>query len=516
LIVRWIEAVAAPFVSLVDHRDGISNLWTSGALAPTITAQPVALIACAHVSEIATRLAPEFVRSRYSIRVEPPIGGDPKATVRILLATKDGRDLFQLKDVADGLRLWVEIAVLEAADAMRRVELRLRRALYAIEQEVDGRYYDLADGIRGDPEERLMPSMNAYLRLLNSALMTALDPTGDTALALSVDFAAGRETADWMPSFRDFLDRQSKKGARLAAARPRLYLIDEPERHLNPRLQRAAASWLVDLVSTRGSQAVVATHSPAFLNIGANSHFVEVRRPPAGHSQLRPFLPADLTAYSELAVEVGLDRGELLGSCKVLLFVEGRHDQAVLEELFGRRFHRAGIVVVPLMGAGRHLQIVEHEVLIRITRAVLAVVFDKLSEDTIWRLLNDPVFREDSLSSNSTELQAMASLLKNADKNERLVQPLSLPLDDIFDAIHEDVIRDQFSAYPGHEAARAAYGALPKGSPNRKKFYESAYGIPDRVATYTQLGSLMRDLNLVSTELLALASEAERLAFSAE
>lgn len=515
LIQKWVTWIQNPFIDEVDERM-VPDLWhPEGPAAPTAASQSLPATACAHVGDLATRLLPSFVRDRYLIRVEPPVNTGSGASVRIVLVTRDGKHRFLHTDVADGLRLWVELAVLEAADAMRRIELNLRRALRQIDIEVDHRYYALMAGYDEAPED-LRRAINSYVQMLNATLMSPVDPPIDHSLGLASGFGVDLDPSDWM-DYDKHVAWVATKTTRLEATRPRLFLIDEPERHLNPRLQRSAAKWLVDLFRTRGSQGVIATHSPAFLSADADTRFVEVRRTSDGSSEVRSFLPAELTAYSELARDLGLDRGELLTNTRVILFVEGRHDQAVLEEVFQARFFRAGIVVVPIAGHGKYGQIIEHDVLIRFTRARLAVAFDKLTCAQVIRLRDDPVFREECLrkstkSKRGGELQSMAALMQSAAMNSRSVAPLALPVHDIFDALHIDVVRDQFSAYPArHEDARAAYAVEGQGM-SRKQFYEKRYGVPNEIESYKCIAARMRQLNLISPELRDLAENVERFA----
>ena len=166
----------------------------------------------------------------------------------VLESVADG-SAFDHSDLADGLRLWVEISLLEAADAMRRAELRLRDALLALE--AIGPHDDLA----------LAQAARVYVDLLRESAEVAVDPPFERTLAAAFSFASGVESP-----WRDD-DASPSVTENLAAVRPRLYLLDEPERHLNPRLQRAAAGWLVDLLRTRGSQGLIATHAPAFLTL---------------------------------------------------------------------------------------------------------------------------------------------------------------------------------------------------------------------------------------------------------
>jgi hypothetical protein len=151
------------------------------------------------------------------------------------------------------------------------------------------------------------------------------------------------ELAGEMQTMR-WADAENTSGpgrALLEPTRPRLYVIDEPEQHLHPRLQRDAASWLADFVRQRPSQAVIATHAVPFFNLGSESRLVYLRRASGGTTVPQTMTPEALRRISDEARELGLTRGELLAITSVLLFVEGRADQRVLEALFGRELGRA-------------------------------------------------------------------------------------------------------------------------------------------------------------------------------
>ena len=150
--------------------------------------------------------------------------------------------------------------------------------------------------------------------------------------------------------------------------------------------------------------------------------------------------------------------------------------------------------------------------LIRFTRAAIAVVFDKLDRAVIARLQSDREFREESLRSRETELQAMASLLHRAAENGREVRPLALPVPDIFDALDEVILCDQYPRFPGHVDAHAAWEAEKRKIPNRKIFYQDRFGIPNAVETYRKIAGVMRSLDRIPEELRDLGANLERMA----
>jgi hypothetical protein len=129
----------------------------------------------------------------------------------------------------------------------------------------------------------------------------------------------------------------------------RAYIVDEPERHLHPLMQRQLAPWLGHLVWAGLAQAIIATHSIPFLNIGSSedTSWIYLRRSADGRTMVEAVDAPTLNALSEAALDLGWDRGQLLALVGVLLFVEGRGDQAVLATLLGDELHRYGIAVVP-------------------------------------------------------------------------------------------------------------------------------------------------------------------------
>jgi predicted ATP-dependent endonuclease of OLD family len=128
-----------------------------------------------------------------------------------------------------------------------------------------------------------------------------------------------------------------------AEARPRLYLIDEPEQNLHPALQRQAVQSLRQLAAA-GPNVVAATHSPHFLR--EDAIYVHLDR-----FGLTPFKPEELHAASVIAEELGFDRGELLCGVGLVLYVEGETDVAILDGLFRRQLHELGVLLVSTGGA---------------------------------------------------------------------------------------------------------------------------------------------------------------------
>ena len=268
----------------------------------------------------------------------------------------------------------------------------------------------------------------------------------------------------------------------LEPTRSRFYVIDEPEQHLHPRVQREATRWLVDFLRARPSQAIVATHSVPFLDIGSGGTLLHVRRSGSGRTKVSPIVGGSLRALDDAALDLGLDRGELLASTAVLLFVEGRADQRILEALFGSRLRAAGVTVVPIHGANRAVGLVEAETLLRFTSARVAVWLDNVPADVLNRMRVDPEFAATVKSNNQkkygSEEKTMADLLLTARALGRQIEPLPHPGADVFDLLDEATIRQAHPSYPGHAVAaeeRATQRA--RGNSDWKGRYRKLYGV---------------------------------------
>ncbi len=119
-----------------------------------------------------------------------------------------------------------------------------------------------------------------------------------------------------------------------------LFLLDEPEAHLHPRLQSESAERLARLVTqTFGAQLVIATHSVDILNrlsrTGARLLRVERAAAPAAVA-----LESDSALFDELAGWVDLTPYTAINflASRQVLFCEGKGELALLPRLAAVRF----------------------------------------------------------------------------------------------------------------------------------------------------------------------------------
>lgn len=121
---------------------------------------------------------------------------------------------------------------------------------------------------------------------------------------------------------------------RAAQGRPLLFLLDEPEAHLHPKLQAATGDRLADLITNFGAQVILATHSVEMINrLGrrADTVLLSVDRtviPAAVRLTSEDEIVERLEAFCDLSPFASL---QLLRSRRVL-FHEGKTDRSILED----------------------------------------------------------------------------------------------------------------------------------------------------------------------------------------
>lgn len=299
----------------------------------------------------------------------------------LLVEDRRSGDTFPADAIAEGHQLWLQLAILDGAAAMRRFGHQIYISYISamgslLMQEGSAQFADYLTKV-GDFE-------TAWARY--QALVTALrqglrpdrnpGPSMDTVtfLATEVENLVGRHEESVSGTLRVFSPMMARS----------IYLIDEPEQHLHPARQREVAQWVFDTLRQQESQAVLTTHSPTFLNFPADTVHIHVQR--AASVTFTTYQVAELRAVDNVARELGFDRGELLAAFNVILFVEGRADQAVLESLIGPELHAIGVLVVPSHGASRLEGIATAETVARFTTAKLAALYDNVAPEVIASL----------------------------------------------------------------------------------------------------------------------------------
>jgi hypothetical protein len=129
-------------------------------------------------------------------------------------------------------------------------------------------------------------------------------------------------------------------------------VIEEPELHLHPTLQRMFVEYLLEYSSKNDTQLILSTHSPTVLNV-VQQRGGRILRTEWNESSQQ--IAAHTVSTTEhllgLFKEIGVSPGDVLQAEKVL-WVEGPHDIPVFREWLSKApsFHNQAIAVVSLGG----------------------------------------------------------------------------------------------------------------------------------------------------------------------
>lgn len=469
---------------------------------------PDVLGACAFVREAANRLVPGFLAERYELLVEtrPIDAWFTDGPLRMMLRARNAESDqdFELGNVADGLRLWLQLALLEAAEQTGR----LQAAFYEIASDWWGQAQAANEAFKDeDPDAAgLEDEAKTYEQQFKEAVASLRRipevgwVTGELASRLEV-----RPTTDAF--------------SRVAQDR-RLFVVDEPERHLHPKLQREAARWLADTAAERAAPALLATHGTVFLSLPVREGLTYVYCSRDGlDSTVRRFELAELQDLDRVGAEMGFNRGELLAAVAVFLVVEGRHDAEVLTRAFRSELADAHVAVFPMEGASQYTAVLDSQALWRYTSAKVAVATDKFTPERFNELMaDDKQLRELRRSEAPPETKALAKLMGNARHQGKQIHLFGHPEDDLLDVIDEDIVISVYTRYPGHAEARRLWSEeqqrnkLPAAC--KKYFYEQHFSIPNNVTTYQRLGDELAAKNRQPAALARIVEAAKELALA--
>lgn len=480
LVARWgwedadnVDVVPQPDPSDFVEREGRRALLeeVDGAAQP----HPDAVAALSLMGVAARDALPPFIAERYEFKVRfRPVSTwlDASAIELMLKNRRSEEGEFDVASVADGYRLWLQLAILEGAEALGRlsdtIEIRIADA-YASRE-------DATSPGPVDHEPELAELAERDFQFFEATLHRFREATNDPGVA------------------RELVAELAVPEQVVSGVGPRqLFLIDEPERHLHPRLQRHAARWLAESVGQRRTPTVLASHSAPFLGLGEPASYLHLDRSTAG-TRIAPFTPSDRASLEGVADALGLDRGELLSTTAAWLVVEGPTDQAVLERLFGTELHAAGIVIVPLHGTANWRGILEAEALWRFVVVPVAVMFDNVSAERVEELAHKTDAELETIARAARErpeVQDMAKLIRTARQHGRVVHPVPNPRPDMLSHLDEDILREHFADFPGHEEAEGRWQRHNRGG--RGRFFAERFGIKKDLATFVAVAEAMAE-----------------------
>jgi AAA domain, putative AbiEii toxin, Type IV TA system len=503
---RWLREVLTWDVTDADVGDALEGLDDPDVDVPprggralvidsddVVRTHPDVRVAAAYVETQANLLVPTFVGDRYRLEVCPndPVQIGAGQLVSVLLRDRQTGTMFPPAAGPGGYRLWAELA---AAEAARRGHEQANSLAQVLDLALDAAEREEAGVVDDDTEPPITDRLARNLDWL-SATYGSLQAT-----------TRGQTPRSLAPAITESIGLRPTAQA--------VYLIDEPEQHMHPRLQRRASRWLLDFLRERGAQAIVATHSPAFSELRDGVVLQEVARGGAKAIIQRPRAKA-LGALDLLTAEMGFDRGELLAAVNAFLFVEGLADRAVLEALYGERLAAAGVSVLAVHGQRKQAGVLDMELLLRYMGTPVSVLLDSVTDDDVRRLRRSRSARLVALADGRRdERHTIATILEAEARSERRVEVFALGLPDIFDALDARAITELHPQYPGHAQAASD---LPQGGsrPNaatRKQLYKERYDVRWSAGDLGRYAKKMRQLGLRSPALDHVIDAVERIA----
>ena len=212
------------------------------------------------------------------------------------------------------------------------------------------------------------------------------------------------------------------------SVRPRLALIDEPERHLNAAIVKEAAAWLHSRARA-GQAAGGAGHAlPRIPLMPRRRCPSRTCRSCCGRAGLHILLSRGPGRLGSRRPRNGLDHGEIFGLSNEVVWVEGPMDRAVLEALCEPELTRIGAHIASYGGLGNMRSVLENPIS-RLPNLRFVVLVDDLTKAQLRRLREDP---ESVGVADSDEMRRTAQLIRQARASGRQIEIASHGAPDIF------------------------------------------------------------------------------------
>lgn len=149
----------------------------------------------------------------------------------------------------------------------------------------------------------------------------------------------------------------------------KIVLIEEPEAHFHPLLQKKFIKFLNDIENAFGHQYFIATHSSTFINeferMSGNIYFVQMVKTEEEQYESTNVIPFNLENERTLLLDLGVKPADLRFANGILV-VEGDTDQAVYADWarkIGQPLENAGLLIIDAEGAGNIHKYLSSEVI---------------------------------------------------------------------------------------------------------------------------------------------------------
>jgi len=181
-----------------------------------------------------------------------------------------------------------------------------------------------------------------------------------------------------------------------------LVILDEPENGFHRAAEQnfASALYAINHITVK---TLIATHSPSFLD-NLNSSISHVEMIAKETDSLSPHLSTKINNIPELelqnATRLGLRPSDLLQMTRVFWLVEGEHEVAVFNELFGTEMRDNRITLIPFRGVNSLASVADSRLLFDYTSASVLITLDNLQSERIlpaWETAKQRIIKKQDL-----------------------------------------------------------------------------------------------------------------------
>jgi len=303
---------------------------------------------CKVLAHKANDIAPVFVLegglitiNLRQVPIEAPVGGNIEVRY----------DNKLLEDLPAGTARWVAITVRIAGRLLLESKLLLRE-VWGSEEEKDKYLNALSAEQRASLEEHNSPDRYGILQHAIEVLNSD-NPYPEFEIVPSADFG------------------------------DTVLLVDEPELHLHQDALLDVRKWLRDRTSERAITAMVATHSPIFMDYSPEEATVHGLLTMADGGAELIDMTSGLDAWLDVidAEALGIASLDGLFAYRGFLLVEGKHDMEVLRHFYCDELKAKRIGVIPMWGTRDKLDLTEARYL-QLARRPIAMLLDNIPDDS--------------------------------------------------------------------------------------------------------------------------------------
>jgi hypothetical protein len=256
-------------------------------------------------------------------------------------------------------------------------------------------------------------------------------------------------------------------------------VFDEPEAHLHPR---SIATIVAAIEAIRDdSDVIVATHSARFLQRPRWNHYRLTRS--NGRTQISRYDARDRPKVDQVARELGITAGELLVNTSALLFVEGLHDQMMLEAFFAEDLDAAAVQIIPLRGTKNVMSVATMELAANLfTDLVVGIMVDNVR----WSAI------QGSSRDRTSEERVIADFLAEMEAQNRPVRLVLLQEPDVVAYLAEPALRRRFPNFSSWECIVREYRT--QGARDFKNWLTDQPNLRIRLRTAREIQPIIDDM----------------------